>query len=158
GAIDRRRLIRAAGLAGFGIASARYLSGCTRPRPQGPVAEKPGGNAAGASADPSGKTPQQRFLKDVGGRFHGTKIRTVSENTPPNLIIRRVKKEEFTPLPGIEVDWELGPLDQVLAKTLQDTLAGASGHKGRNDIYYWDQAWLARFANDSVHLDELQAK
>jgi multiple sugar transport system substrate-binding protein len=41
---------------------------------------------------------------------------------------------------------------------VQDTLTGASGKKGRNDIYYWDQGWLARFANDSILLDELQAK
>ena len=158
GAIDRRQFIRAAGLAGFGIASAKYLSGCTRARRQAPVAEKPAGNADGVSADSGSMTPQQRFLKEVGGRFKGTRIRIVSEDTAPGLIISRMMKEEFTPLTGIEVDWEIVPLDQVLAKTLQDTLAGAGGNKGRNDIYYWDQAWLARFANDSIHLDELQAK
>ena len=155
GAIDRRQFIHALGLAGFGIASATYLSGCT---PRTPVAEKPAGNAGGVSADSGNRTPQQRFLKEVGGRFKGTKIRIVSEDTAPGLIISRMMKEEFTPLTGIEVDWEIVPLDQVLAKTVQDTLTGAGGNKGRNDIYYWDQAWLARFANDSIHLDELQAK
>src|SRR4051794_19682013 len=158
GAIDRRQFIRAAGLAGFGIASPKYLSGFTPPHPQAPVAGKPAGSADGDPADPGGQTPQQRFLKEVGGRFKGTKIRIVSENTAPSLIISKMMKEEFTPLTGIEVDWEIVPLDQVLAKTVQDTLTGASGNKGRNDIYYWDQAWLARFANDSIHLDELQAK
>jgi len=157
-AIDRRQFIRAAGLAGFGIASAKYLSGCARARPQSSAAEKPAGNTDGASADSGNMTAQQRFLKEVGGRFKGTKIRIVSENTAPSLIISRMMKQEFTPLTGIEVDWEIVPLDQVLAKTVQDTLTGAGGNKGRNDIYYWDQAWLARFANDSIHLDELQGK
>ena len=156
GAINRRQFIRVAGLAGFGFANAQYLSGCARARPQARAADKPSENAvAGASGD---GTPQQRFLKEVGGRFRGTKIRIVSENTPPSLIISKMMKEEFTPLTGIEVDWEIVPLDQVLAKTVQDTLTGERGKKGRNDIYYWDQGWLARFASDSIHLDELQAK
>ena len=155
GAMDRRQFIRALGLAGFGIASATYLSGCT---PRTPVAEKLAGNAGGVSAESGNGTPQQRFLKEVGGRFKGTRIRIVSEDTAPGLIISRMMKQEFTPLTGIDVDWEIVPLDQVLANTVQDTLTGAGGNKGRNDIYYWDQAWLARFANDSIHLDELQGK
>src|SRR4051794_481276 len=158
GAIDRRQFIRAAGLAGFGIASPKYLSGFMPAHPQAPVAGKPAGNADGDSADPGGLTPQQRFLKEVGGRFKGTKIRIVSEDTAPSLIISGMMKEEFTPLTGIEVDWEIVPLDQVLARTVQDTLTGAGGNKGRNDIFYWDQAWLARFVNDSIHLDELLGK
>lgn len=152
GAINRRQFIRAAGLAGFGIASAKYLSG-TRVGPQVTAAE-----IDGAAADPGTKTPQQQFLKEVGGRFKGTKIRIVSEDTAPSLIISKMMKEEFIPLTGIEVDWEIVPLDQVLARTLQDTVTGASGNKGRHDIFYWDQAWLARFANDSIHVDKLLAK
>src|SRR4051794_37869790 len=114
GAIDRRQFIRAAGLAGFGIASATYLSGCTRARPPAPGAEKPAGKEEDSAVDSGDKTPQQRFLKEVGGRFKGTKIRIVSENTPSSLIISKMMKEEFTPLTGIAVDWEIVPLDQVL--------------------------------------------
>lgn len=154
GAIDRRQFIRAAGLAGFGIASARYLAGYSNAAVKVFADEKP----AAIPADSANLTPQQRFLKEVGGRFKRTKIRIVSEDTAPGLVISKMMKEEFTPLTGIEVDWEIVPLDQVLAKTLQDTLAGAGRKKGRNDVYYWDQAWLARFANDSIHLDELRAK
>ena len=155
GAMDRRQFIHALGLAGFGIASATYLSGCT---PRTPATEQLAGNAGGVSAESGNGTPQQRFLKEVGGRFKGTRIRIVSEDTAPGLIISRMMKQEFTPLTGIDVDWEIVPLDQVLANTVQDTLTGAGGNKGRNDIYYWDQAWLARFANDSIHLDELLGK
>ena len=39
-----------------------------------------------------------------------------------------------------------------------EKLAGARGGKGDCDIYYWDQAWLGRFVNDSIHIDELFAK
>jgi len=154
GAIDRRQFIRGLGIAGFGIASATYLSGCTRT----PGADQPAGKAAGGSAEPGISTSQRQFLQEVGGRFKGTRIKIVSEDTAPGLIIRTMMKQEFTPLTGIEVDWEIVQLDQVLANTVQDTLTGAGGNKGRNDIYYWDQAWLGRFAHDSVHLDELQGK
>jgi multiple sugar transport system substrate-binding protein len=152
GRIDRRRFVRELTLAGFGIASARYLSGCAHRMPAEAPAQAPNEIAACALES------QKQFLREVGGHFKGTKIRIVSENTRPTLIISRLTKKEFTPLTGIEVDWEIVPLDQVLADTVRDTLAGSGGSHGRNDIYYWDQAWVARFANDSVHLDELQAK
>lgn len=158
GTISRRQFIRAAGLAGFGFASMQYLSGYTRAHSQVSGAAKTVQKPDSVSTDSRNLTPQQRFLKDVGGRFKGTRIRVVSENTAPSLIISKMVKEEFTPLSGIEVDWEIVPLDQVLAKTLQDTLAGAGGNKGRHDVFYWDQAWLARFAKDSIHVDELLAR
>lgn len=157
-AIDRRQFIRAAGLAGFSIANTLYLSGAARANPRASAAATPAGNTDGASAGSRSATAQQQFLKEAGRRFKGTRIRIVSEDTPPSLIISRMMKQEFAPLTGIDVDWEIVPLDQVLAKTVQDTLAGAGGGKGRYDIFYWDQAWLARFANDSIHLDELRGK
>jgi multiple sugar transport system substrate-binding protein len=158
GWIDRRHFIRAAGMAGFGIASAKYLSGCASARPAAPRAETPAGNSPDRAAGLSGMTPQQQFLREVGGRFRGTRIKIVSEDTAPGLVIRKMMTDEFTPLTGIEVDWHIVPLDQVLARTLHDTLAGARGGKGHYDIYYWDQAWLGRFVNDSMHIDELRAQ
>ena len=147
GSIDRRRFLRAAAAAGFGFASARFSAGIrgvtAQSIPATPLAE-------------SGLTDQQRqFLREVGGGFKGTRIRVVSENTPPGEIIGRMIREEFTPLSGIEVDWTPVPLDEVLAKTVADTLAGADGSKGHVDIFYWDQAWLARFADESVGVAEL---
>jgi multiple sugar transport system substrate-binding protein len=150
GAIDRRQFLHAAASAGLGIASARYLSGCSPAKP--PLTIDPFEPHDSLQAD------QQQFLREVGGHFRGSRIRIVSEDTPPGLAINRMMKSEFTALTGIEVEWEIVPLDQVLGKTLEDTLAGERGGKGQSDIYYWDHAWLARFASDSVHIDELQAK
>ncbi|RLS35367.1 MAG: extracellular solute-binding protein [Planctomycetota bacterium] len=154
GTIDRRRFLRAAATAGFGFASARYLSG--------PPAGRGSCHAQSAVQTPladSGLTNDQRhFLKSVGGGYKGTRIRVVSENTPPGQIIGQLIREEFTPLSGIEVDWQPVPLDQVLAQTVADTLAGADGSKGHADIFYWDQAWLARFADESVGITELLEK
>ncbi|MCX7431676.1 MAG: extracellular solute-binding protein [Planctomycetia bacterium] len=151
GGIGRRGFLRAAASAGFGFASARYLAG-----------HSPAGarlHAAEPSITESGVTKEQRqFLVDAGKRFKGTRIKVVSENTPPGLSIGRMIREEFTPLTGIEVDWPMVPLDQVLAKTVQDTITGADGTKGHHDIFYWDQAWLARFANESIGVEELLAQ
>ena len=149
GRIDRRHFVRAAAVAGFGFASTRYLAGCARTS-SNPAAEPATGSAA--------LTEQQRFLRDAGRRFQGTTIRVVSEDPPPGMAIHRMMRSEFSALTGIDVEWEIVPLDQVLARTLDDTVAGARGDKGRFDVYYWDQAWLARFANDSIPIDELLAK
>jgi len=155
GGIDRRGFIRAAAAAGFGFASARYLAGGAA----GGRATAAEQRAAEAPLAPSGLTDDQRhFLRDVGRGFKGTRIRVIAESTPPGVIIGRMIREEFTPLTGIEVDWQPVPLDQVLAKTVADTLAGADGAKGRNDIFYWDQVWLARFADESVGVAELLDK
>lgn len=148
GGIGRRQFLRAAASAGFGFTSSRYLAGST---PAGARL-----HAAEPSITESGMTKEQRhFLVDAGKRFKGTRIKVVSENTPPGLSIGRMIREEFTPLTGIEVDWPMVPLEQVLAKTVQDTIAGADGTKGHHDIFYWDQAWLARFANESIGVEEL---
>jgi len=148
GGIGRRAFLRAAAGAGFGFASPRYLAG---PTPAGARL-----HAAEPAVAESGMTNEQRqFLADARRRFQGTRIKVVSENTPPGLSIGRMIREEFTPLTGIEVDWPMVPLDQVLARTVQDTIAGADGTKGQYDIFYWDQAWLARFANESIGVEEL---
>jgi multiple sugar transport system substrate-binding protein len=156
GTIDRRGFIRSAAGAGFGFACARYLARSSPAGRQLAAAEQ---RAEEAPLAPSGLTDDQRhFLRDVGRSFKGTRISVISENTPPGVIIGRMIREEFTPLTGIEVDWQPVPLDQVLAKTVEDTLAGAEGTKGTTDIFYWDQAWLARFADESVGVAELLDK
>ena len=121
GDIGRRGFIRAAARAGFGFACARYLAGSRLCAAEQGVADAP--------LAASGLTDDQRhFLQDVGRSFKGTRIRVVSENTPPGVIIGRMIREEFTPLTGIEVEWQPVPLDQVLAKTVQDTLKNGNGH------------------------------
>ena len=94
GGIGRREFLRAAAGAGFGFASARYLAGT------GPAGTRL--QAAEPALAESGMTRQQReFLVDAGKRFKGTRIKVVSENTPPGLAIGRMIREEFTPLTGI---------------------------------------------------------
>ncbi len=90
------------------------------------------------------------FLKDVGGQFKGTKIRYTSEATPPTVVLNQIKKE-FTELTGIEVEVEIVPLEQVLAKATQDV----QGKLGAYDLYYLDQSWIATFAPDCVDPLEL---
>ena len=88
---------------------------------------------------------QAKWLKDVGSKFKGTKIRYTSESTPPTVVLNQIKKE-FTDPTGIEVEIEIVPLEQVLAKATQDV----QGQLGTYDLYYLDQSWVATFAQDCV--------
>ena len=78
-------------------------------------------------------------------------IKVVSEETPPSRAIINLKKALFEDITGITVNWEVVPLDQVLAKVSQD----AATQAGANDIYYFDQAWVGRFINDTFDPREL---
>ena len=91
-----------------------------------------------------------KFLKEVGGQFKGAKIRYTSEATPPTVVLNQIKNE-FTDLTGIEVEVEIVPLEQVLAKATQDV----QGQLGTYDLYYLDQSWVATFAPDCVDPVEL---
>jgi len=91
------------------------------------------------------------WLKDVGGQFSGSTIKVVSEETPPSRAIINLKKALFEDITGITVNWEVIPLDQVLSKVSQD----AATQSGANDIYYFDQAWVGRFINDTFDPREL---
>jgi multiple sugar transport system substrate-binding protein len=94
---------------------------------------------------------QIKWLKEVGGQFKGKTVRVSSESTAPSQIISALATAKDDPnsflnLTGIEVVWEQIPLDQVLAKLVQDTATKSA----QNDIYYMDQAWVGRFVNDTV--------
>ena len=86
-----------------------------------------------------------KWLKDVGTKYKGTKIRYTSEATPPTVVVNQIKNE-FTDPTGIEVEVEIVPLEQVLAKATQDV----QGQLGTYDLYYLDQSWVATFAQDTV--------
>ncbi|MEM4644075.1 MAG: sugar ABC transporter substrate-binding protein [Candidatus Methanomethylicaceae archaeon] len=153
GKISRREFLKLSAMAGFGFTSLYFLSGCAPKQAATPTKEQILATVGPTSAiEP--QTPQQKFLKEVGGMFKGTTIRIVSESTPPSRAINEIAKTEFIPLTGINVEWEQLPLDQVLAKLSQDTAGGL----GVNDIYYWDQAWIGRFINDAVDPQEMLAK
>jgi multiple sugar transport system substrate-binding protein len=100
------------------------------------------------SASSPGSEAEQ-FLKALGKSFRGTRLRILTEDTPPSAAARSLVEQEFTRLSGIEVDWVFQPLDQVFARTSVDTVQ-ASGH---HDLFYIDQSWRGRFADSLEPLE-----
>lgn len=134
--ISKRDFMRKMGMAGIGFSafSAGMLGG-TRPFSI---------NMAHAAEN---NTPEDvaNFLREAGKPFAGTTIRYTSEATPPTVILDQLKSE-FTDLTGINVEIEIVPLEQVLAKATQDV----QGELGTYDLYYLDQAWTSTFARDTI--------
>lgn len=139
GLINRREFLRRIGLAGFGVSAASMMRWDTGSLLRAnPVMRRQ--TEMEMSAD------VEAWLREVGGRFSGSTIRISSESTPPSQIISQLAQEIFTPLTGINVQWEQTPLDQVLSKITLDTAT----ENASNDIYYLDQAWVGRFVQDCV--------
>ena len=138
GRISRRTLLKllaAGGLAGAGATLWRNRSLSGRAPFLAPIDEPSSDSAMIPGTD------AHAFLTEISKGFSGKKIRIVTEDTPPSKATRQLVQKEFTPLTGIEVDWELLPLDQVLAKVLSDTTRRA----GAFDLFYLDQAWIGEF-------------
>lgn len=137
--ISKREFLRRMGMAGVGFSAfgLGMLGGHRR-------ADRTYGIGEQAYADGLPDT-QVKWLKEVGKKFKGTKIRYTSEATPPSVVLNQIK-QEFTDLTGIEVEVEIVPLEQVLAKATQD----AQGQLGTYDLYYLDQSWVATFAPDVI--------
>jgi multiple sugar transport system substrate-binding protein len=153
GEISRSAFLRICARAGIGLAGLATLSSPRRATAGPPTVQEIRATAGPSSAiEPS--SDQHRFLRDAGRSFSGQTVRVVTEDTPPSLATREIMKHEFIPLTGINVVWELLPLDRVLAKVSADTARRA----GTNDIFYLDQAWVGRFANDTVPVQQLLAR
>lgn len=141
GRISRREFLRRAAIAGFGVSAAGLMrmdvgTAYARPLP-----------TRRTLRDMYQMSDElENWLTEVGGRFAGTTIRISSESTPPSQITSELAQEIFTPLTGIEIQWEQTPLDQVLSKITLDTATESAS----NDIYYLDQAWVGRFVQDTV--------
>ena len=141
GRISRRGMMKVLGAAGIGAAlgGPRVNRALARPLAIPSVQDEP-------------VAPEiTKYLTDVGGKFKGTSIKVVTEDTAPGAAINALKKEQFEDVTGITVDWEVVPLDQVLSKVSID----AAQKTGANDIYYFDQAWVGRFINDTFDPREL---
>jgi len=145
--LSRRDFVRGAILAGFGCCLPS-LFGCRRSASQTRLPD-PGDTTGPDSA--IHRADRRRFLEAMGRRFKGTTLRIVSEDTPSSVATRKIMLEEFIPLSGIDVEWELLPLDRVLAKLSSATARRVSTH----DVFYVDQQWVARFADDFVEPDSL---
>lgn len=138
--ISKRDFLRKMALAGLGFgAFSGSMLGLGRPT-NGLLGF--GTDAARAQTPPD----VEKWLKEVGGKYAGTKIRYSTEATPPSIVANQLAQEEFTKLTGIEVEVEIVPLEQVLAKATQDV----QGQLGTYDLYYLDQSWIATFAPDTV--------
>src|SRR5215211_2112813 len=144
GRISRRTMVKALAAAGVALTAGPM---------RGPRTwAAPGRQDAVADQQPD---EINTWLKDVGGQFSGTSIKVVTEDTPPGAAISNLKKALFEDITGITVNWEVVPLDQVLAKVSQD----AATQAGTNDIYYFDQAWVGRFINDTFDpREQLESK
>src|SRR5215510_10078400 len=146
--ISKREFLRRTALAGVGFSAfAAGLLGNTRPF-RGNLSLL--GDEALADTAPD----MTRWLKDVGSPLRGTKIRYTSEATPPTVVLNQIKHEFMDPT-GIDVEIDIVPLEQVLAKATQDV----QGQLGTYDLYYLDQSWVAAFAQDTIEpVEYYQAK
>jgi multiple sugar transport system substrate-binding protein len=134
--ISKREFMRRMGIAGIAFSGfAGGLLGNTRRR----------GGMIGSPAHAELPDDQVKFLKEVGSQFKGATVRYTSEATPPTVVLNQIK-DQFTALTGINVEVEIVPLEQVLAKATQDV----QGQLGTYDLYYLDQAWVATFAPDCI--------
>jgi multiple sugar transport system substrate-binding protein len=134
--ISKRSFLKKMGMAGIGFSAFNLaLLGNTRPNRGFYLGEE-------ALAQDAEMT---KWLKDVSGPFKGATIRYTSEATPPTVVLDKLKAE-FTEATGINVEIEIVPLEQVLAKATQDV----QGQLGSYDLYYLDQSWVATFAQDCI--------
>jgi multiple sugar transport system substrate-binding protein len=137
--IGKREFLRRLGLAGLGLSSfGAAMLGGNRP--------SPGRFTSQALAQTGPSADMTKWLREVGGKYKGTKIRFVSERTPPTVVASQLVRGEFTAATGIEVDIEIVSLEQVLQKLSAD----AKGKTGAYDLYYLDQSWSPLFAGDTV--------
>ena len=110
--ISKRSFLKKAALAGVGFSAFNLgLLGNTRK-------DRSGYLGTPAWSEETGDPAVNQWLKDVGSKFKGTKIRYTSEATPPTVVLDKLKGE-FTALTGIDVEIEIVPLEQVLAKATQ---------------------------------------
>jgi hypothetical protein len=119
GEITCSAFLRVCASAGMGLAA------CSLSRPRRTIAGTPTTQQIRATAGPSSaielSSDQQEFLRDVGRVFAGQTVHVVTEDTPPSLATREIMQQECMPLTGINVEWEILPLDRVLAKVSADT-------------------------------------
>lgn len=152
GSMSRRKFLSCCAAAGISFSSPYFLCGCS-PEQDRKSSKEDESSINRQSASRQG-SDQYHFLQEVGKHFTGTKLRVVSEDTPSSKATKELITKEFTPLTGITVDWELLPLDRVLAKIIADTSRKAGVH----DLFYLDQAWLGDFYEHCLSPSELMGK
>ncbi|MFK5978737.1 MAG: extracellular solute-binding protein [Rhizobiaceae bacterium] len=136
--ISKRDFLYKMGIAGVGFSA--FATGMLGTPRKGRFS-----SAALAATEDQMPEDQKNFFREAGKAFKGTTIRYTSEATPPTNVLNELKAE-FTELTGINVEIEIVPLEQVLAKATQDV----QGQLGSYDLYYLDQAWTSTFSRDTI--------
>jgi multiple sugar transport system substrate-binding protein len=144
--ISRREFLRICAMAGIGFSSYRLAHGLKIAHSTELEVPKAIRELAAAPA-----TAITDWLRDVSKPLRGSTVRVVSEATPPSRAILELARKEFVPITGIQVEWELLPLAQVLQKITVETATRA----GNYDLLYMDQAWIARFSQDTYDPREI---
>src|ERR1700692_1812453 len=94
--IGKREFLRRLAIAGVGLSSfATAMLGGNRPFARG--------ISTPALADERASPEMTKWLRDVGSKHRGTKIRFVSEPTPPTVVANLLAKDEFTANTGLDV-------------------------------------------------------
>ena len=90
------------------------------------------------------------YLQDVGGQFSGASIKVVTEDTPPGSAISNLKEALLKTSRG-------SPSSGKSFRSIRcwPRSATTRHQAGANDIYYFDQAWVGRFINDTFDPREL---
>jgi multiple sugar transport system substrate-binding protein len=122
--ISKRNFLKKMTLAGVGF-SAFASTFLGRGRPFGALTNQ-GTDLAAAQTPPD----VEKWLREVGGKYRGTKIRYSTEATPPSIVANQLARDEFTKITGIEVEVEIVPLEQVLQKATLDV----QGQLGTYDL------------------------
>lgn len=143
--VERRKFLGqvAAGSAGF------LLAGCGKGN-RTSRADGPGAGNSGPGTERATSEEIQRFLQEFSKTTSTGKLRILSENTPPSVASRRLALAEFQQLTGIELEWELKPLEDVRARMLVDF----AQKRGNYDLVYVDQSWLGEQSPHLVRLDD----
>ncbi len=136
--ISRRKFLALGGAAGLGLAGAAWLNHGAWPDGR-PVATP---------------DPMQQWLREVGGAYAGRTLRIATERTPLALALAQMTQNEFEPLTGIDIDWQLLPLPDLYRLANQQ----AERATGDVDIVDVDATWLAELSPYLLDLERQKTR
>ena len=87
-----------------------------------------------------------KWLRDVGSKYKGTKIRFVSEATPPTVVAKLAGQGRIHG----QYRHRGRRRDHAAEQVLQKVTVDAQGKLGAYDLYYMDQSWTSLFVGDTV--------
>lgn len=85
---------------------------------------------------------QRHTLGELGQQVAGTTVGVASKRNALSQAIAALAQAEFVPLTGVELRWDMLPLEQLLDAAARE----AEEQAGTYDALIWDQAWLGALA------------